>query len=156
MDKKSSKDKKKISKKKIKQPVKPQKHTVAGDEQIVSLIDKAKRKTQNTKTKNKVYYSFLTIVLIICLLQIGFGAILNISKTVSYRNKIKTMEKTRKKAQKINTELKQEVSNFSSTTNLEEIVRNNLKMAKEDEYLVIINSQQQEQPIKDKKKNDKK
>ena len=43
------------------------------------------RVTSQKKSKNKTgfYYSFLTLVLLFCLIQIGFGAILNISKTIS-------------------------------------------------------------------------
>ena len=105
------------------------------------------------KQKNKTgfYYSFLTLVLLFCLIQIGFGAILNISKTISYRAKIATLTKIRDSAENQNQELKQDIKLFSSTQSLEGIARNNLKMAGEDEVLIIIN-QKVEQP---KKKKDK-
>ena len=86
-----------------------------------------------------------------CLIQIGFGAILNISKTISYRAKISTLTKIRDSAENQNQELKQDIKLFSSTQSLEGIARNNLKMAGEDEVLIIIN-QKVEQP---KKKKDK-
>ena len=56
------------------------------------------------KQKNKTgfYYSFLTLVLLFCLIQIGFGAILNISKTISYRAKISTLTKIRDSAENQN------------------------------------------------------
>jgi len=96
------------------------------------------------KTKNKTgfYYSFLTLVLLFCLIQIGFGAILNISKTISYKAKISTLTRIRDSAENQNQELKENIKLFSSTSSLEGIARNNLKMAGEDEVLVLINQPQ--------------
>lgn len=109
------------------------------------------------KQKNKTvfYYSFLTLVLLFCLIQIGFGAILNISKTISYRAKISTLTKIRDSAENQNQELKQDIKLFSSTQSLEGIARNNLKMAGEDEVLVLINNNQP-QTTKHKKHKHKK
>ena len=110
--------------------------------------------TQEVQTKKKnrtgFYYSFLTLVLLFCLIQIGFGAILNISKTISYRAKISTLTKIRDSAETQNQELKQDIKSFSSTQSLEGIARNNLKMAGEDEVLVLINNNQP-QNTKEKK-----
>lgn len=107
------------------------------------------------KPKNKTgfYYSFLTIVLLFCLIQIGFGVILNVSKTISYRSKIATMTKIRDAAEAKNQDLKQNIKYFSSMPNLEGIARNNLKMAGEDEVLILIN---QPQPTVIKNKKNKK
>ena len=102
----------------------------------VQTIEKPK------KSKTSFYYSFLTLVLLFCLIQIGFGAILNISKTISYRAKISTLTKIRDSAESQNQELKQDIKLFSSTQSLEGIARNNLKMAGEDEVLVLINNNQ--------------
>ena len=53
-----------------------------------------------------------------------------------------------------NQRLKEELEDFSSTKSLEAIARNNLKMAGEDEVLVIINKPQEPvQSDKQKKKN---
>lgn len=118
----------------------------------------SKNKTQTSIKKNKTgfYYSFLTIVLIFCLIQIGFGAILNISKTISYRAKISTLTKIRDSAQAQNEDLKQNIKLFSSTSTLEGIARNNLKMAEEDEVLVLIGkpepAKENEKSTKNKKK----
>lgn len=122
-------------KKKIRKPVDIQ--------ETETLIDKTKIKNKQRKTKIRVYYSLLTIVLLICLAQIGFSAILNISKTISYQTKINTMKKTKFQAKRRNDNLKQEIKNFSSASSLEAIARNNLKMAGEDEVLVIINTAQE-------------
>lgn len=116
-----------------------------------TLIDKTKTKNKQRKTQIRVYYSLLTIVLLICLAQIGFSAILNISKTISYQTKINTMKKTKYQAAKRNENLKEEIKNFSSASSFESIARNNLKMAGEDEVLVIINSA--EEANADKKEN---
>ncbi len=105
----------------------------------------------NSNNKSGFYYSFLTLVLLFCLIQIGFGAILNISKTISYRAKISTLTKIRDSAEHRNQDLKQDIKLFSATSSLEGIARNNLKMAGEDEVLVIINQPQPE--VKKKKKN---
>ena len=110
------------------------------NQEVETLIDKTKTKNKQRKTKIRVYYSLLTIVLLICLAQIGFSAILNISKTISYQTKINTMKKTKYMAEKRNEKLKQEIKNFSSASSLEAIARNNLKMAGQDEVLVIINT----------------
>ena len=111
-----------------------------------------KKKMRKDKVKKGFYYSFLTIVLLFCLIQVGFGAILNISKTISYKAKIKTLEKVRDDAEMKNRALKEDIKEFSTTTSLEEIARNNLKMAGEDEVLVIINkSEPKEEETQNKK-----
>lgn len=140
---------------KIKQPA--TKKTIgktAGTQDVETLIDKTKTKNKQRKNKIRVYYSLLTIVLLICLAQIGFSAILNISKTISYQTKINTMEKTKNQAEKRNKKIKEELKNFSTASSLESIARNNLKMAGEDEVLVIINTAQEANSTqKDKKQN---
>ena len=108
-----------------------------------------------SKSKTGFYYSFLTIVLLFCLIQIGFGAILNISKTISYRGKISVLTKIRDHAEAQNRDLKENIKQFSSTQSLEGIARNNLKMAGEDEVLILINSNQPQTPAKKKLKHKK-
>jgi len=120
--------------------VKKRSRKPVANQETETLIDKTKTKNKQRKTKIRVYYSLLTIVLLICLAQIGFSAILNISKTISYQTKINTMKKTKYQAKRRNDNLKQEIKNFSSASSLESIARNNLKMAGEDEVLVIINT----------------
>ena len=77
--------------------------------------------------------------MLIFLVQIGFSAILNISKTISYQTKIVQIKKIRDDAEKKNKKLKLEIKDFSKTQSLEAIARNNLKMAGEDEVLILIN-----------------
>lgn len=64
------------------------------------------------------------------------------------------MKKVRDDAELRNKELKSEIKFFSKTASLEEIARNNLKMAGEDEVLIIINNNSQTvQPDKNKHKS---
>ncbi len=112
-------------------------------EQANTLENETEIQYEKSKNKTGFYYSFLTIVLLFCLIQIGFGAILNISKTISYKAKISTLTKIRDSAENQNQELKQDIKMFSSMSSLEGIARNNLKMAGENEVLVIINNQSQ-------------
>ena len=49
---------------------------------------KSKEKIKSKNSSNGFYYSFLTIVLLLCLAQISFSAILNISKIIAYKQKI--------------------------------------------------------------------
>ncbi len=121
-----------------------------------TLIEKRLIQNKHRKTKIRVYYSFLTIVLLICLAQIGFSAILNISKAISYQTKIKTMKETKNQASEKNKKLKEEIKNFSSTSSLESIARNNLKMAGDNEVLVIINTAEEANSTKTKNGKNKK
>ena len=123
------------------------KKTLTKDEK---QIQKHVVKSKNKKGGN-FYYSFLTIVLIICLIQVSFSAILNISKTVVYHNKIVKIKKIRNEAERRNKNLKNEIKEFSKTASLEAIARNNLKMAGEDEVLIIINDNNKDKNTKKQK-----
>lgn len=107
-----------------------------------------KKKTEKRQHHTQFYYSFLTIILILCLAQISFSAILNISKIIAYRQKIATIAKTEEEAELRNAELKKDIKNFSSVATLESIARNNLKMASKDEVLIIVNSKKEAPPKK--------
>lgn len=108
-----------------------------------------KKKNRRHNRKTGFYYSFFTIVLIFCLIQIGYGAILNVGKIISYQGKMVTLENLLKKAKMRNEDLKSEKKVVTSDNSLEGIARNNLKMAGEDEVLIIIN-QKVEEPKKRK------
>ena len=117
---------------------------------------KAGQKSKKAGSKNSAtsgfYYSFLTIILFLCLIQITISAILNVSKVVSYNAKIKQITKTRNAALALNEQLKDNIKNFSNVTGLEAIARNNLKMSSDDEVLVIINTLKEEEKIEKPKK----
>ena len=96
----------------------PQKVTVESKKskkQLDTLAAKSRKRIRRHKRKVGVYYSFLTFVLLFCLVQVGFGAILNISKIVAYKAKINTMEKVRAEAEARNKELKSDAIVQSST-----------------------------------------
>ena len=114
------------------------------------IAQKVKDKSKRHKRKIVFYYSFLTFVLLFCLVQVGISVLLNTSKTIAYHGKIKTMTKVRDEAEMRNKDLKNDIKLFSKSTSLEEIARNNLKMAGDDEVLVIINTPPQTQ---EKKRN---
>lgn len=126
--------------------------------QAEDLAEKSRNQSKKLTRKTGVYYSFLTLVLLLCLVQVGFGAILNISKIISYKAKINIMEKVRDDAELRNKDLKTDIKQFSKSSSLEEIARNNLKMAGEDEVLIIINNNQEVQGknVKNKKKSENK
>ena len=105
-------------------------------------------KRRNRKTG--FYYSFLTIVLLFCLVQIGYGAILNVSNIISYQGKLLTLENVLKQAKLQNEDLKAEKKMITSDNSLEGIARNNLKMAKQDEVLIIINKKVENPEKKEK------
>jgi len=121
-------------------------------------MGKIKQKNLNNYEENKkksrttgFYYSFLTIVLVFCLIQIGYGAILNVGKIVSYKAKVITLERVLKQTKLHNQDLKSQKRMVTSDNSLEGIARNNLKMARPDEVLIIINKKV-EKPKSQKKK----
>lgn len=113
------------------------------------VVNKEERSEKNkpkkkSSTSKGFYYSFLTVILFLCLIQITVSAVLNVSKVVSYNAKIMQITKTRDAALALNAQLKDNINNFSKVSGLEEIARNNLKMSSEDEVLVIINNPKDE------------
>lgn len=107
---------------------------------VINRIQKKEAKNKKKSASPGFYYSFLTIILFLCLIQITISAVLNISKIVSYKAKIIQITKTRDSAKALNEQLQDNIKNFSNVNGLEAIARNNLKMSSEDEVLVIINT----------------
>lgn len=121
-----------------------------GHELNPEIVAKSKSNHKRHKQKIGFYYSFLTFVLLFCLVQVGAGVILNISKTIAYHGKINTMRKVLEDAEQRNKDLKSDISLFSKNSTLEELARNNLKMTGDKEVLIIINNSTP-QPVKSKK-----
>lgn len=115
-------------------------------------LEKKKASSKKNSASKGFYYSFLTVILILCLIQITVSAVLNVSKVISYRAKIVQITKTRDAALALNEQLKDNINNFSQVAGLEAIARNNLKMSSEDEVLVIINTTKDETAKEDKPK----
>ena len=103
--------------------------------------------------KVRFYHSFLTIVLLLCVIQISYSALLNLAKIVVYQAKIAKAQSLYAAAQSRNSNLKNEIKNFSSMYKVESIARNNLKMAAKDEVLVIINQPHDEEEENDRNEN---
>ncbi len=114
----------------------------------------------NNQPRKKKFYSLLTIVLLICIIELTVSAIQNINKNINFVSKIKGLEQKRDEELTKNKQLKSELENFNSATTLESIARNNLKMAGENEILIIINKPTEEQiqeiNVNNKDKNNKK
>lgn len=114
---------------------------------------KQKTKAKKTSASKGFYYSFLTTILLLCLIQITISAVLNVSKVISYNAKITQITQTRDAAKALNEQLKDNIKNFSNVAGLEAIARNNLKMSSEDEVLVIINTAKEDTKKEEEKKN---
>lgn len=119
-----------------------------------SLIKKTRSKQKKNKKNRKYYLSFMTVVLLACVVQVSYSALLNISKIVIYKSKIVKAQELKHRAELKNTRLKNELENFNSMEKVESIARNNLKMAGENEVLVIINNpkEEEEKPLTKKEK----
>ena len=118
-------------------------------------ITKIKKKQKKERRHTQFYYSFLTIVLFVCFLQMSFSAMLNITKVIAYHKKIGTLKNKQELAKKTNEELKRDLKNFSTTEAMESIGRNNLKMAGKHEVMIILNQQQLQDDSNTKEKHKK-
>lgn len=121
------------------------------EEQVNNEQKKRRKKRRKLHYGAKFCCPFFTFILIFCLLQVGYGAVLNVGKILSYQGKQATLESLLKKAQLRNKDLKTQKKVITSDNSLEGIARNNLKMAGEDEVLVIINKKVED--TKPKKKS---
>ncbi len=98
-------------------------------------------KKDRIKSGQAVVYSALTLILLMFIVQAGFGMIVNIIKDISIYTKLQTVEREHKEALRINRTLRSELKSFNTSKSLESIARNNLKMAGPDEILLIINEE---------------
>lgn len=108
----------------------------------MNLKTRVQKQQKKKIRKIRVYHSFLTIVLFLCVIQVGYSALLNLAKIVVYQAKISKAQDLKTEAENRNKYLKNEIQNFSSMHKVESIARNNLKMAAKDEVLIIINQPQ--------------
>ena len=112
----------------------------------------ANKEAKNKKGRIRLRscYSFLTITLIFCIMYFSYSVFMNITKCINMPAKILKMKELNKAAIAQNKRLKDEIANFESLHSLEAIARNNLKMAAEDEILVIVNQENTEAAVSDK------
>ena len=121
------------------------------EQQVNNKRNAKRRRRRRLHYDTKFTWPLFTFVLIFCLLQIGYGAVLNVGKIVSYQGKQATLEDLLKKAQDRNKDLKSQKKVITSDNSLEGIARNNLKMASQDEVLIIINKKIEEPKPKKRK-----
>ena len=110
----------------------------------MNLKSRVQKQQKKKIRKIRFYHSFLTIVLLLCVCQISYSALLNLAKIVVYQTKIMKAQDLKAQAETRNKHLKNEIKNFSSMYKVESIARNNLKMAAKDEVLIIINQPAEE------------
>ncbi|MCM1010264.1 MAG: septum formation initiator family protein [Fusobacterium sp.] len=110
------------------------------------VFDKIKKigKKNSAKPHEKIYYSGLTLFLLFALIQVGWSVLINFSKVVAFNGKISDLERLKNISAARNEQLKNEIKAYSQVSQLEGIARNSLKMASEDEVLILINEQQAE------------
>ena len=87
------------------------------------VVNKEERSEKNkpkkkSSTSKGFYYSFLTVILFLCLIQITVSAVLNVSKVVSYNAKIMQITKTRDAALALNAQLKDNINNLCALSYL--------------------------------------
>ncbi len=99
-------------------------------------IDNIENSRQKKRYSHK--YSLLTFVLLICILELSFGVVQNINKSFNFKSKIKGLENKRNEELDRNKQLKSDIANYNSIKSMESIARNSLKMASEDEILIMI------------------
>lgn len=107
-------------------------------------------KAKKTRKQKHARYSFLTFVLIICLIQAVRGAFLNVENYFSLNKKIAKLEKMHQKSAEENEDLKAKIAEFKSMQGVEDVARNELKMAGKDEVLVLIKDKAKESPAEAK------
>ena len=117
----------------------------------LKLAKRIQRDKKKARRKRRFRYSFLTVILLVCLAQMTVSALLNISKIIDYNIKLAKLESKQIAAEARNAELKKDIKNFSTTATMESIARNNLKMAGKDEVLVIVNKTEEPQDNKKRK-----
>lgn len=109
------------------------------NQNYMNLKTRVQKQQKKKIRKIRFYHSFLTIILLICVIQISYSALLNLAKIVVYQTKIIKAQELHAQAKDRNAYLKNEIENFNSMHKVESIARNNLKMAAKDEVLIIIN-----------------
>jgi len=96
------------------------------------------RKNVRKVYQKRIYYLFLTIVLVICLSQIFRGIFLNVAKYITLNKQLNKLEKLNIAAVDENNQLKEQLKNYTSSKGIEALARDNLKMVGKNEVLVII------------------
>jgi len=100
---------------------------------------KAPAKKRAIKTsRKKAVYAFVSILLIVCVIQALRGVYLNVTRYVVLNNQINKLHNLFVSAKDKNLELKKQIQNYTSVKGIEALARDNLKMVGKDEILVEI------------------
>jgi len=78
----------------------------------MNLKSRVQKQQKKKIRKIRFYHSFLTIVLLLCVAQIGYSALLNLAKIVVYQTKIIKAQELHTQAKNRNSYLKSEINNF--------------------------------------------
>lgn len=105
--------------------------------------------------KRRFHFSWLTFVLLICIIELSVSSFNNINKNINFVSKIKGLENKRNEELDKNKQLKSDIENFNSEATLEAMARNNLKMAGKNEILIIMD-EPKEEPVEEKTKDKQK
>ena len=73
-----------------------------------NLKTRVQKQQKKKIRKIRFYHSFLTIVLLICVIQISYSALLNLAKIVVYHTKITKAQQLKAQAETRNKHLKNE------------------------------------------------
>ncbi|MDD3012195.1 MAG: septum formation initiator family protein [Candidatus Gastranaerophilales bacterium] len=96
------------------------------------------RKDVRKVYQKRIYYLFITIILVICLSQIFRGIFLNVAKYITLNKQLNKLEKLNIAAIDENNQLKEQLKNYTSLKGIEALARDNLKMVGKNEVLVVI------------------
>lgn len=96
------------------------------------------RKNVRKVYQKRVYYLFITILLLICLSQIVRGIFLNVAKYITLNQQLQKLEKLKVNAVNENNLLKEQLKNYTSSKGIESLARDNMKMVGKNEVLVEI------------------
>ncbi|MFH0702259.1 MAG: septum formation initiator family protein [bacterium] len=110
----------------------------------------SKKKT-NKIYRKRIYYLFLTFILMICLFQVLRGVYLNIAKYFVLNKQLNKLENLNLAVIEKNKNLKIQLKNYTSSKGIEALARDNLHMVGKDEVLVII----KESPLLQKENKNK-
>jgi len=103
-----------------------------------NIARKSHEKKPISSNNRKIYYSFFTILLIICSIQALRGVYININKYFVLKKQIYELRLINGEAVKKNQDLKKQIHDYTSSKGIEALARDNLKMVGKDEVLVVI------------------
>lgn len=96
------------------------------------------RKNVRKVYQKRIYYLFITIILVVCLTQIFRGIFLNVAKYITLNKQLNKLERLNTAALDENNQLKDQLKNYTSSKGIEALARDNLKMVGKNEVLVVI------------------